>query len=155
MLGYTSSITLLLVRPGSSRSRAAFLFHSIGAIAFFAHVFFAFRHFYGWSHSIAWQETRRQTIETTGFDSGHGIFLNYALGILWAADLLRWGITKVPLHKHNFLLAACFHGFFLFMIINGGIVFASGPVRYFTILLVLCVSCAGLHRYFRDPRATG
>ena len=134
MLGYVLSVVCLLLqfRPGW-----AFGFYAAGLAAFVLHAVFAFAAFYDWSHTTAWLETRDQTYKSTGFDSGHGIYLNYALGVVGLLDTIRWQFTKEPLHLKSRWAGICLHCFFLFMIINGGIVFASGMVRWFTTLLLL------------------
>ena len=144
MLGYAASVTALwipLVSP-----RWAFRCYIAGLGAFILHVIFAFDTYYDWSHTIAWLKTRDQTFEATGFNSGHGIYLNYALGIVWLTDAIRWKLTTHPLHQMNRGAAVCLHGFFLFMIINGGIAFASGAVRLFTALLLVVTLGAAASR---------
>ena len=128
MGGYALNCSLLM----AAMERTALAAYLAGLVAFIAHVLLAFGVFYGWSHSIAYEETARQTEAVTGTASGAGLYLNYLFGLIWLLDAIVWVRRGTAIHRRNFLLALLLHGFFLFMIVNGGIVFAGGPVRWFT-----------------------
>ena len=61
-----------------------------GLVAFLIHVALAFHFFYDWSHTVAWEETARQTEEMTGSRSGFGIYLNYLFAGVWFCDVSFW-----------------------------------------------------------------
>jgi hypothetical protein len=139
MAGYAASLCFLL----RGQHRLALVAYADGLIAFIAHVILAFGVFYDWSHSIAWSETARQTEAMTGTASGHGLYLNYLFGVVWLIDACYWWRRGEPLHRRSSAGAVVLHGFFLFMIVNGGIVFATGAVRWFSgALLMAIVVCA-------------
>jgi hypothetical protein len=97
-----------------------------GCAAYLAHAAAAFHWHYGWSHAVAVQETARQARALTGVVAGYGIWLNYAFCLLWAQSAIAvWRSGRPPL--------PWIHAVFLFMIVNGAIVFAAGPVRWATI----------------------
>ncbi len=114
----------------------------LGVAAFAMHTLFAFHFFYQWSHSVALAETARQTSELTGFDSGSGLYLNYAFGLIWLADAIWWLRVRDEYPRRPRWISRCLHAFFWFMIVNGAIVFGSGPVRVFGIGLVAAMLIA-------------
>ena len=96
--------------------RSARNWWSLGAAAIVLHVFAAFQVRHGWSHAAAWEHTRAQTLLFTGWNSGHGLYANYALTILWAFDAAAWWIMPDWPQRHRIwagtLLAGC--GFLMF-----------------------------------------
>jgi hypothetical protein len=87
----------------------------LGAVACAAHVCVAFHLGHGWSHAAAWEHTR----EASGF--GDGIFVNYALVVVWLADAVyparggaRWWLVR---------------GFVAFVMVNAAVVFGSWLAR--------------------------
>ena len=101
-----------------------------GCVVFGLHVVTAFGVFYDWSHSTALSETARQTRDSTGFDSGAGLYLNYLFALLWIADAAWWW-RRPDRYRHRSLQAfLLLHGFFLFMIVNGAVIFVDGPRRW-------------------------
>jgi biotin transporter BioY len=112
------------------RLHAARLAWSVGLLAFIAHVLLAFHYFHAWSQSQALVETARQTEALTGLSSGSGLYLNYLFGIAWLAIILRWWFVTDALEAPPTLLDRAWHGFALFMIFNGTVVFGRGPIRW-------------------------
>ena len=122
---------------------------TIGCAFFAAHVICAFSYYHDWSHGAAYRETARQTGELTGFHWGGGLFLNYLLGILWVADVVWWWMVPASFAKAT--ARTCFSpgtGSLYFMVFNGTVVFGSGPVRWFG--LVLCGGLAALWWWSRS-----
>lgn len=101
-----------------------------GAAAFLVHAVAAFHTVYSWSHEIAWQSTAEQTAELTGWRSGSGLYLNYLFGLLWLIEVCWWWAQPISYARRPRLVADGLELFFLFMILNGAVVFASGPVRW-------------------------
>jgi hypothetical protein len=101
-----------------------------GCLAFLVHVAASFHVHYGWSHTVALRETARQTAELTGHAVGAGLYVNYLFAALWALDALWW--WRDP-RSHRGRAAAIdlgLHAFLLFVLFNGTVVFARGPVRW-------------------------
>ncbi|MEM6795502.1 MAG: hypothetical protein AAF725_16105 [Acidobacteriota bacterium] len=115
-----------------------------GCLLFWVHVVSAFDVFYGWSHAYALAETARQTRELTGFDSSSGLYLNYLFALAWTID--AWRARRVgerrlgPGDSLGGFLAL--HGFFLFMIVNGAVVFVPGPRRWLGLVITLAGAAA-------------
>lgn len=120
-------------RPAAERW--ARWFWTLGCLAFWVHSVSAFGVFYGWSHSVAVAETARQTVEATGFDSGSGIYLNYLFAVLWLADVVWWWARPTSYRQRSLRAFLLLHSFFLFMILNGAVLFVDGPRRWLGALI--------------------
>ncbi|MEX2579517.1 MAG: hypothetical protein WD342_10710 [Verrucomicrobiales bacterium] len=115
MLAWTIAILGRLERWSWTAGLGFYLWHILGA----------YHSHYRWSHDVAVAETARQTGELVGWESGIGIWINYAFAAVLAFDLLvQW--TGRPRKFPRTVEALV-----LFMIVNGAIVFGSGPVRIF------------------------
>jgi len=108
--------------------RSRLRFRLIALACYGVHIVAAFHGSYGWSLEAAWSHTAAQTEALTGWRSGVGLPVNFAFFALLLADL-RWRWRFV-----DFVI--------VFMIINGAIVFADGPVRWFGVVLVVIVAAA-------------
>lgn len=123
------------------RRRPARWLHTLGWGALLAHILGAFHFQHGWSQTAALAETARQTRQLTGLDWGGGLFVNYFFALVWTLDVLRaWTVEHAGPHRASRLDWAV-RGFFLFMIINGAVVFVDGPARWLG--LVLCLVLLG------------
>lgn len=132
LLAYAIGAGMMLRAQG----RARWLVHArrmwtAGCVFFLAHVVFAFGFYHGWSHDVAYRQTARQTAEMTGFRWGGGLFLNYLFALAWLGDVLWWWLAPGSFARRARWLTRIWHGFFFFMVLNGAIVFGSGPVRWF------------------------
>lgn len=94
----------------------------LGAVACAVHVAVAFHLGHGWSHAAAWEHTR----EAGGF--GDGVFVNYALVVVWLADAIRparsgwrWWLVR---------------GFVAFVMVNAAVVFGSWRARAVFVLFL-------------------
>ena len=145
MLLHTARLALLLYAMSLALGwhgyrRAGRLATTGGFAVFLAHVWLALRS-HQFSHAAAYEFTRSQTLDATGFDSGAGLWANYAFVVGWAAVVWRsWrGMAPAGL---DFAL----HGFLGFMAVNGAVVFAPSPACYFgaATLVALVAATAGL-----------
>jgi len=106
------------------------------------HAALAFASVYGWSHHTAMLATARQTASVTGLEWGGGLFVNYLFLAAWTLDTLWWWrapaarLARSP--RLEQLRLACF----VFMFINGAIVFAAGIARAAGIMAVTAVCAA-------------
>jgi hypothetical protein len=100
-----------------------------GALAMAAHLVAAMHLRHEWSHALAVAETARQTLARFGLNWGGGIWFNYALTILWLADAV-WAWRDLEAWGRPSPWRACRRAFFLFMWLNGAVVFPAGPVRW-------------------------
>lgn len=118
----------------------------LGFVCYLVHIAGAFAFFYEGSHSVALAETARQTLEKTGWQSGAGLWVNYALVLLLALDL-AWQCSGRAQRQRPWV-----NGFVLFMIFNGAVVFGSGPVRIFGAILLLVPAMLWWFRLRRSGR---
>lgn len=130
--GYAAGGGALLLSRGrrawDARARAAW---TLGCAALIVHAGLAFHFQHGWSHAEAYADTARQTGEATGFASGAGLYLNYALLALWAADVAWWWRGGVGSYRRRSRApVAAWQGFLLFMFFNAAVVFAGGAARW-------------------------
>ena len=135
VIGYASAVCLLL-DCRRVHDRSARLAWTVGCMFFAAHVCLAFHYFYGWSHRTGLEETALQTEELVGVRQGEGLYLNYVFAIVWAVDgLWWWSVGERRYRERNRLITTGLHTFMAFMIFNGAVVFGSGPVRIFGLVL--------------------
>ncbi len=111
---------------------------SVGCFFFLAHVATAFHFYHAWSHDAAVLETARQSAEVVGVEAGYGIYMNYLFALLWIVDAGWWwskghsgylGRAKA--------MSVSIHGYLLFIVINGTLVFEGGLVRWFSVLALV------------------
>ncbi len=68
--------------------------------------------------------------------SGNGIFVSYAFTLLWLFDVVWWWMKGAQSYRQRpKWLMAMWQGFFFFIVFNGTVVFESGLVRWFGVLL--------------------
>lgn len=129
-------------RPQAGTSRAGLWLLGTGLAWYVGHVLSAFESHYAWSHTIAYRETAAQTKALLGWGSGSGLYVNYLFGLAWLAEVCWW--TKAPegyLRRPTWLelTSRCF---FLFMILNGAVVFVDRPKRWMGVVLVVLLAIA-------------
>jgi len=113
---------------------------TIGCVALLAHFICAFQFFHAWSHASAYDDTARQTAEVFGINWGGGIFINYAVAILWAGDVAWWWIAGLSSYRRRpWFLILIWHSFLIFIIFNATVVFEDGLTRWIGILVTLCL----------------
>ncbi len=116
-----------------STRRPARIAWTAGLIFYLVHIVFAFDAFYDWSHRLAVEITARETAEVFGLESGIGLWVNYAFGVI-----LAWDVTHQWLgRKRRFSWAIDW--LVLFMILNGAVIFAEGITRLYGIVLFVIV----------------
>ena len=93
-----------------------------GGVACVAHVAAAFQFVHGWSHDAAWAATAAQVRSVTGWESGTGLWVNYAFTAGWVGVAVAW--DRLPVWSRR-----VWEWVFAFMAFNGAVVFASGPAR--------------------------
>ena len=107
---------------------------------------YAFAFYHDWSHRAAYEQTARETAETVGIDWGGGIYFNYALLLLWAADVAWWWAAPRSFQSRPRALAVGFPLFVAFMAFNAAVVFETGPIRYAGLAASALLALAALRR---------
>lgn len=113
---------------------------TLGCIAYLIHVSMAFEFAHHWSHTAAFEHVR----QAGGF--GEGIYINYFFTIAWSADAAwRW-IDSAGHEARPQWMRTTIHGFMLFVIVNGAIIFESGLIRWIGSVALLGLACLFWHR---------
>jgi len=122
---------------------------TIACASLIAHYVFAFQFFHAWSHSSAYADTARQTAEVFSVDWGGGIFINYALLLLWVIDVAWWWFAGSEAYRRRaWWITISWHAFLIFIIFNATVVFKDGLQRWvgLVLCLVLCLSWISVNR---------
>jgi hypothetical protein len=146
LLYYAAALTVLLsLTPAdwassSPRVRLARCCWTLAWAAFVLHVAMALHHFDHWSHAAAVERTRRRT----GF--GEGVYVSHLFTLLWTADVAYWWLRPTAYAARRPALDRALHGFMLFMVFNGTVVFEQGPIRWAGVALCLYLAALWLWR---------
>jgi hypothetical protein len=93
-------------------------------LVYVVHVALAFHYVHHWSHAEAFEHVRKES----GF--GPGIFVSYLFTALWTADVIAWWIAPARYAVRAAWIDCSLHGFMLFIVFNGTVVYESGPIRW-------------------------
>ncbi len=93
------------------------------------HAVAVFHYIHHWSQDEALAHTARQTAALTGLHWGGGLYVNYAFISLWAGDAALWWRDRASYEGRSAVSRDILLAIFVFMFVNGGIVFAHGPAR--------------------------
>ena len=145
-IAYAAAEWLRVRRSPAWRSARALW--TIGALSLAVHALAAFHYRYAWSHTQAIQATAAETAAVTGLDSGAGLYVNYAFLSLWIADAAWWWLAPASYAARRRALSLTVSAIFLFMVLNGAVVFAQGAMRWLGTACVLTV-CAAFVRGVR------
>jgi len=132
MFGWVAAMASWYVFPQNKRIANGWWL--LALVVFAIHIATAFHGFYEWSFRIALDETARLTEDVTGWRSSIGMWVNFAFFAALAADFSmrifrEGGVCKTQNRVVEVLV--------IFMIVNGAIIFADGPVRRFGISLLV------------------
>ena len=113
---------------------------TLGLAAILAHFLAAYAQL-GWSHEAVLAHTARETERVTGWRFAGGVWGNYLFALFWGLETIgqwwrRGWVTGWSLWNY------CLHGYLLLVVVNGAIVFATGPVR--VVALFVCLVLGGL-----------
>jgi len=139
ILAYTiGSIVFAISRGRTGFDRWTRLAWTIGCAALVAHFICAFDFYHGWSHESAYADTARQTAEVIRINWGGGLFINYAVALVWFADVAWWWFAGVSAYRRRpWLITLSWHGFLIFIIFNATVVFKDGLTRWVGLLVCL------------------
>lgn len=125
---YIARTALDVAALKDAQRRAMFLSRWMWTLAFafhLIHVLLAFAYIHHWSHADAFNLVRERTLETTGFEAGFGIWINYLFTAAWFVDVMMWWVRGIdwPYRSRTYLLSL--HAVCIFMFVNATIIF--GP----------------------------
>ena len=141
IVAYTiGSVVFAIARGRAAIDRWTRVAWSIGCAALLVHYLCAFHFFHAWSHTSAYSDTARQTAEVFGINWGGGVFINYAVAILWMGDVVWWWVAGLSSYRRRpWILTLIWHGFLIFIIFNATVVFTEGLSRWIGLLFSLCL----------------
>ncbi len=116
-----------------------------GLACFLVHLAMAFQFYHHWSHVEAFEHTRAAS------GTGEGLYLSYLFSCLWLVDVLWWWRWPAWFAARSIWIDRALHGFMLFMVFNGMIVYESGPIRWAGVAMFLGLAAAWV-RFRRLPR---
>jgi hypothetical protein len=139
ILAYTiGSIVYAVARGRDDYDRWTRVGWTVGCAALIAHIVYAFDFYHAWSHESAYADTARQTAEVVRINWGGGLFINYALALLWITDVAWWWVAGLNSYRRRpWLLTLIWHGFLIFIIFNATVVFKNGLTRWIGLLVSL------------------
>ncbi len=117
-------------RESPTRYRWARLLMTVSLLFYTLHVLSAFAFHHDWSHAAAYDYTAQVTAASTGIRSGGGIFVNYGFSALWLSETIWWWASPDTYRSRSLFAHRLVRGIFLFMIVNGAVVFVDGPMRW-------------------------
>ena len=128
----TSEVTRagLWTHENVTSDRWARVYMTISVLCYTAHVLSAFAVHHDWSHAAAYEYTAQVTADFTGVRSGAGIFVNYGFSALWLSETVWWWVSPHTYRSRGGVADRLVRGVFLFMIVNGAVVFVDGPMRW-------------------------
>jgi hypothetical protein len=103
---------------------------AVGALLAAVHILIAFAARYDWSHLAAEQETARRTAEVFGVYWAGGVFVNYLFIAAWLVEAWWWRARPAGYERRPAWLAWTLRGFYLVIIANAAVVFASPIGRW-------------------------
>jgi hypothetical protein len=142
VLGWAASEVLR--RASADQQGAARASYTAGILLLLVHTAAAFQFRHGWSHAAAFAHTAVRSEALTGFASGAGLYLNYLFIAVWVVDAVWWWLNPGQYLRRSRRLDAGLFLFFLFMFLNGAVVFAVGPMRVVGAAAVAVVIAARL-----------
>ena len=129
LVWYVVAICLMLFfqpgdwTAGTARGRLARWCWTWALLCFLVHLVFAFQFFHHWSHADAFARSLRMS------GLGEGIYIAYLFTVLWMADVIFWWARADRYAARGAWIDRSLHGFMLFVVLQGTIVFDKGPIR--------------------------
>jgi hypothetical protein len=102
---------------------------TIACVLLVAHELLAMGLAFGWRQSLAWQNIAAQTLDATGIDTGGGLIVNYAAGVLWSVDVAWWWLLPPSYFARPAWITVALWAFLALMFFFGAVVFAAGTTR--------------------------
>jgi hypothetical protein len=126
---------------------------TMGCLFYVAHMILAFEVAYRWSHEAAIADIGSQSEAISGVRAPWGLFVNYAYGAVWMADLAWWWRVGDRAYRERSRVSHwILHGLFLFMLFNGAFVFVERWTRWFGLFLFVVSSWAACNVRVRQSR---
>src|SRR5207249_3603818 len=86
--------------------------------------------YHGWSHRAAYEATALLTAEVTGLAWGGGLYANYAVALVWGADVGWWWLRPAGYRARPRGVEWAVQAFLAFIAFNSTVVFGAGAARW-------------------------
>jgi hypothetical protein len=140
--GYAGRVWIDLCGLRDDRwQRWARWFWTLGGMMLSGHTACAFHFQHHWSHAAAWEHVRQRTLELTGWNSGGGLYADYAVAAIWLIDVLGWWTRLDWPRKHRAWFWTV-QLFLVFMMVNATAVF--GPRYWIAITTAVVIAIVAL-----------
>jgi hypothetical protein len=113
--------------------------------AYLVHLGMAFHHYHRWSHAAAMKHVR----DSSGV--GEGIYVSHLFTLLWSADVVWWWLRPRRYAGRPPWVGWALHGFMLFVIFNGTVVYEGGLIRWAGVGLFVLLGATSLLRSLSPP----
>ena len=123
-------------RSTGAAFRRARLAWTMGAALCALHMAIAFVVVHGASREAMVAATARQTAAVYGLDWGGGAYVNVLFLIAWIAEAAWWQASPGTYRQRPAWTVWALRAFYFVVILNGAVIFASGPGRLAGVLLV-------------------
>ena len=120
---------------GASQPAWAWWAFTLGLLLAIVHTVLAFDVVHHWVHGDAVRSTAAQTEAVFGVAAGWGVYVNYVFLAVWLVDAWWWRAASHVDDRPRALTWAL-RAFYMLIIVNGAVVFASGARRILGILIV-------------------
>jgi len=126
LLYYAAALNLMLWlnRADWREGGLARVCWTLAWLAYVIHVGMAFHFYHHWSHAAAVEHVR----SVSGV--GEGIFVSHFFTLVWTADVLYWWLRPDAYAQRSPWIGRMLHGFMLFVVFNGTVVYEEGPIRW-------------------------
>jgi hypothetical protein len=141
------------MRRSPQADRWARLAWTLAIVLAAVHVTLAFQYVYQWDHEAAVAATARQAADRFGWGWRGSIYVNYVFLSLWLADICWWWAAPASHASRSLRFEIARLATFVFMFVNGAIIFASGIGRLAGIVAVTAVLLASPARRARTQYA--
>jgi hypothetical protein len=150
LLFYALAFNLMLwLRRDDWPTDAGQLTRACWTVAWFTylvHLAMAFHFYHHWSHADA----VRHTQEVSNF--GAGIYVSHLFTLAWTVDLAWWWLGPASRAARSPWIDRLLHGFMLFMVFCGTIVYETGFIRWAGVLLFAELAVMALYARFATFR---
>jgi hypothetical protein len=135
-----------LMRRSPAADRLARAIWTLGIALALVHVLLAFQVVYAWDHEAAVAATARQAADRFGWGWRGGIYVNYVFMAIWLGDVYWWWAAPASHASRSPVIETARRALFVFMFLNGAVVFASGAGRLVGIVSLAVVMLAWRQR---------
>ena len=150
LLAYAFALLCLILYPSAKREpqhqRMIRSTWTLAWLMYVLHVLAAFHFVHHWEHQRAVEHTAEKSLQIVGIAFGGGIYFNHLLTLIWTVDVLWFWLRPASYESRSRWIAGTFHGYILFLAINGAIIFETGPARWFGIPILLALAVLVLSR---------